>query len=178
MLRQAGVALELIRIKDFASDKLVDELCSHKVLKKVVDALDEGKALGSVKDTATLLCTLLFMKIHLVAVNRRNIPAKHRALYLWTSMIWLTTLAGVHITSKRNLVSETVANMFLVMRADTNKPCHCTSKPVEHTFGNMRQSLHGFCNTSRKGAAPHEQIIGGRSNALSRSQERVYVNIS
>ena len=144
LLRQSGVPKELIRIKDFASDKLVDELCSHKILKQVIDALDEGKASGLSQDGAAILCSLLFMKMHLLAVNARNIPAKHRALYLWTSMVWFTTLSGVHMTSKRNLVSETVANMFLVLRSDISKPRHCTSEPAEHTFGNMRQAQREF----------------------------------
>ncbi len=41
---------ELIRIKDFASDKLVDDLCSHKVLKLVMDAIDEKTATGNDED--------------------------------------------------------------------------------------------------------------------------------
>jgi len=121
LLLQSGVSQKLIRIKDFASDKLVDDLCSHKVLKRVMDAIDERTATGNDEDAAALLCTLFFMKLHLAAVNGRHVPAKHPALFLWTSMVWLTTLSGVHITLKRNLVSETIANMFLVLRLDVSK---------------------------------------------------------
>lgn len=157
LLLQSGVPQELIRIKDFASDKLVDELCSHKILKSVVDAMDDGTTTGSDKDAAALLCTLLFMKLHLISVNGRQIPAKHRALYLWTSMIWLTTLSGVHITSKRNLVSETIANMFLVLRDDVLKLRYCTSEPAEHTFGNIRGMMREFSCSDFATLADKEQ---------------------
>jgi hypothetical protein len=69
LLLQSGVSQELIRIKDFASDKLVDDLCFHKVLKHVMDTMDERTATGNDEDAAALLCTLFFMKLHLAAVN-------------------------------------------------------------------------------------------------------------
>jgi len=106
--------------------------------------MDAGTAIGKDQDAAALLCTLFFMKIHLVAVNGRHVPSKHRALYLWTSMVWFTTLSGVHITSKQNIVSETIANMFLVLRSDVTKVRYCTSEPAEHVFGNMRSMMREF----------------------------------
>ena len=87
------------------------------------------------------------MKLHLHSVNGLVVPVKHRALYLWTSMIWFTTLGGVNITPKRNLVSETISNMFLVICSDVLKCCMCTSEPAEHGFGNMRRICRKFSYT-------------------------------
>ena len=87
---------------------------------------------------------LFFLRLHLYAVNCQSVPAKHRALYLWISMLWFTSLSGVNITPKRNLVSETIANIFLVLRADVSKCRYCTSEPAEHGFGNIRRICQEF----------------------------------
>jgi hypothetical protein len=70
------VSQELIRIKDFASDKLVDDLCSHKVLKGVMDAMDERTVTGNDEDAAALLCLLFFMKLHLSCRKWPTCPCK------------------------------------------------------------------------------------------------------
>jgi hypothetical protein len=46
--------------------------------------------------------------------------------------------------SKENMVSETISNMFIVMRSDVCNPCYCTSEPAEHGFGNTRRSQREF----------------------------------
>ena len=139
LLRQAEVSAELIRVKDFASDKKVETLVSYKMLKVLSSALSSGKAVGLIEDAGALACTLMFMRLHLHAVNGKDVPANHRALFLWCSMIWITSVSGVHITSKRNIVSETISNAFLSMRADVTKFCMLTSEPAEHGFGNTRK---------------------------------------
>ena len=87
------------------------------------------------------------MELHLHYVNGLIVPAKHRALYLWTSMIWFTTLGGMNITTKRNLVSETISNKFLVLWYDVIKYFMCTSDPEGHGFGNMRIIFREFSCT-------------------------------
>jgi hypothetical protein len=54
-----------------------------------------------------------------------------------------TLLKGVNIT-KRNMVSETMANMFIAMGSDVHNPCYCTSEPAEHGFGKTWRSQHKF----------------------------------
>ena len=46
ILRQSGVSSDLIKIKDFASDKLVEDLCSYKTLKKLSDGVNNGATEG------------------------------------------------------------------------------------------------------------------------------------
>jgi len=37
-------------------------------------------------------------------------------------------------------VSETISNIFIIMRSDLQNPHYCTSEPAEHGFGNTRRS--------------------------------------
>ena len=97
---QAQVPQELFRVKDFASDKLVDDLCSYKTLKKLSDGMESGLAEGLIEDAGALAITLFFIKLHLHAVNALVVPARHRALYLFTLMLWFTSLSGVSATTK------------------------------------------------------------------------------
>jgi len=43
--------------------------------------------------------------------------------------------------TKRNIVSETISFMYMVMRADVSKPRHLTSEPLEHFFGMLREMI-------------------------------------
>ena len=84
ILRQSGVSADLIKIKDFASDKLVEDLCSYKTLNMLYDDVSNGATEGLFEDAGALSCTIFFMKLHLHSVNGLTVPAKHRALYPWT----------------------------------------------------------------------------------------------
>ena len=88
------------------------------------DGVKNGATEGLIEDIGALSCTIFFMKMHLYYVNGLIFPAKHRYIYLWTSMICFITLGGVNITPQRNLVSETISNIFLVLRSDVLK-CPC-----------------------------------------------------
>ena len=51
---------------------------------------------------------------------------------------------GVHITTKRNCLSECVSIYFLIMRSDVVEPCLLTSKPSEHTTAILRGMQREF----------------------------------
>ena len=91
-----------------------------------------------------LACALLFMRLHLYAVNGKDVPAKHRALYLWMSMIFFTSMGSVNITPRRNVVCESISNLFMVLRSEMFKPWFLTSEPDEHGFGNTRRVQREF----------------------------------
>jgi hypothetical protein len=82
--------------------------------------------------------------LDLHTMNARLEVSHCRAMYLWMSMILFTSLTGVNITPKRNMVSETISNMFIVMRLDVCNPCYCTSELAEHGFGNTQRSQREF----------------------------------
>ena len=91
--RQPGVNSELWRVKELASDVKVMAGCSYPTMKIIADAIEYGRYETTVEDAGALACALLFMRLHLYAVNRKDVPAKHCKLYLWMSMIFFTSWA-------------------------------------------------------------------------------------
>ncbi len=131
-------------MKDFASDKMAKELFSYGTMKKIENAMIDGRAIGLIKDYGALAVTMLFFRLHLHTMNARLEVSQCQAMYLWMLMILFTSLTGVNIMPKRNMVSETISNIFIVMRSDIHNPCYCTSKPAEHGFDNTWRSQHEF----------------------------------
>jgi hypothetical protein len=84
-------------------------------MKKIEDAMIDGRAIGPIKDYGALAVTMLFLRLHLYAMNARLKVSQCQAMYLWMSMILFTSLTGVNITPKRNMVSETISIIFIVM---------------------------------------------------------------
>ena len=107
-------------------------------MKKLSDSVKNETTEGLIEDTGALSCNIFFMKLNLYSINGLIVPNKHRSLYLWTFLIWFTTLGGVNITPKRILVSEAISNIFLILWYDVLKCCMCTSEPEDHGFGDMR----------------------------------------
>lgn len=143
-LRLAGVSMDLLRFADFASDLLVERLVSSASIRKLSVLAAEGEKDFSIGDVAVLAATLLMKRLHLHAVNGVAVPAAHRMYYLWTTMAWLTSIGGVCITTKRNLVSDTIPFMFLVSQSDVVKPRSASSEPAEHKFGAFRTTIREF----------------------------------
>ena len=137
-LSLAGVSVDLYRPKDFASDLLVLRLVSTKTIKALAESSSDPFGSTSSGDRGVLSLTLFFMRLHLYAVNGKIVPARHRAVYLWCSMVFLTSISGTSVITKRNVVTETIAFMFLVLCSDMENPRLATSKPGEHHFGQMR----------------------------------------
>ena len=143
LLRLGGVSRDLWRPNDFAADLPVLELVSLSTITKIASASPEfGSTIDG--DKSVLALTLFFMKLRLHAVNGKSVPARHRAVYLWCSMIWLTSICGASAITKRNIVNETIAFIFLVLRSDVPNPRYCTSEPAEHTFGLLRTMIREF----------------------------------
>ena len=59
-------------------------------------------------------------------------------------MIFLTSISGASVITKRNVVSETVAFIFLVLCSDMGNPRLATSEPGEHHFGQLRTLIREF----------------------------------
>jgi hypothetical protein len=141
-LRQL-VSAEIYCPSDFASDRLVLQLCSNNTIVKLSLA-DIAFGSTSKGDKGAIGLTLFFMRLHLYTVNGSVVPAAHRAVYLWCSMLWLTSISGACVITKRNVVSETIAFMFIILRSDVENPRFQTSEPAEHKFGMMRQTIREF----------------------------------
>ena len=59
-------------------------------------------------------------------------------------MIVLTSLLGLCITTKRNIISDTIPGICLMVRSGIIKPWNATTKVIEHQFGNLCQDTSKF----------------------------------
>ena len=143
LLRLGSVSMSLWRPEDFSSDVLVEALVKIDSIGKVISS---KPAFGSTVegDKSALAVTLLLMNLHLHAVDSKDCPANHKAIYLWASMIWFTSISGVSLVTKRNIVTETIAMMFLVVREDVLYTRYATSETLEQKFGDTRSVEREF----------------------------------
>ena len=144
LLRLAGIAKDLWRPNDFASDLLVLNLASYNSVKKLHKYMCSEGSDFLACDMGSLMVTLVMARLRLYAINGKCIAANWRAVYSWVSLIWFTSLDGVCMTTKRNLVSEAIPFAFLLLRNDIENPRNATSEPAEHEFGNYRTKAREF----------------------------------
>ena len=143
LLRLGGVYNDLIRPKDFASNNLVKALVSCPTIEKLKGAYTEfGSTVEG--DKGSLVVTLFFMHLQLHSVDGNSISSSHRVVYLWCSMLWLTSICGASIITKRNFVSAIIPLIFLCIRDDVQHSRFCTSEAIEHSFGNNRLICREF----------------------------------
>ena len=148
LFRIADVSMLYWRIKDFASDLLVLRLASYETVSKIYSL--EGQDVGSV---AAVCTTLYMMRLRLCSVNSTNFGFRDRINFMWTSLLWMTSLGSRSVlgtnqsnmlANRRNLITESLACIFLFIRSDIVNSRYCTTEPVEHTIGGWRQKKREF----------------------------------
>eukprot|EP00957_Ditylum_brightwellii_P095779 7297463-Ditylum_brightwellii.AAC.1 len=89
----AGVIMDHWRPNNFASDLLLLKLNSYDTIERIarVDPLLGSTSSGN---KGVLAATFFFMRIHLYGVNGKSVPARHCAMYLWYSMLWITSISA------------------------------------------------------------------------------------
>ncbi len=90
MLKLAEVVREHYRIKDWASDTVVERLCSSDTIVKLLNALQEKK-FDDVGNCGVLVVTLLFIRLCNYSVNAKNVNWKDRCMYQWCSLLWFSS---------------------------------------------------------------------------------------
>ena len=65
-------------------------------------------------------------------------------MYVWFSALLLTSLSGVSVVTKRNIIAEAIPFVFIVLQADVTKPGLATSESAEHIFGMCRTMVREF----------------------------------
>ena len=101
ILHLAGVPQELYRINDYASDVLVLQLCSSSTINKLLTLL-----LTSNEDPLNIsfmAITLYFLRSFICAFNSVDLSCEARVSMLWSSLMWFSSLKGVHEQS--NIIS-------------------------------------------------------------------------
>jgi len=94
------VGKDLWRIRDFASDKLAAELSSYPTLKKLGQRIKNGHATGLIGDVGALATAFCMMRHYFHSVNGGGVPPKHQYLYLYSLMLFFTSLSGISMTPK------------------------------------------------------------------------------
>lgn len=139
LLNEAGVQKSLFVVDDFASDNLVLQLCSPKTIEKLLEC-DSSES----NNVCFMIMTLFFLRVFLISVNSETIPRMTRLRLLWMSLQFLTSLEGIHETTRQNFAKSAIATMCLVAQNNISKIRLCTSEPNEHFFGNMRCHIREF----------------------------------
>ena len=139
-LRVAGIKQELWRVKDFASDLLVSKLNSS-------DSISSLKMSHGASCTSTILSlSFYFTRMISFSINDKTCPAQDRVIYTWAGMLWFTSFAknSTFKTNQKNIVTASIASVFLFARKGLKSFRYVTTEPIEHRFGNWRQVKHEF----------------------------------
>ena len=78
-------------------------------------------------------------KLYLDAVNAKHILVRHRSVYIITTMLFFLSIDRISSISRRNVVLELIANIFLVLNKDITKIQHTTSELCKHILSNIYQ---------------------------------------
>ena len=73
---KAQVSPDLIRTKNFVSDLIFQEITLYITTNELNDAISDRDTLGKIEVAGGLLCNIFFVRLHLNAVNIRNIYPK------------------------------------------------------------------------------------------------------
>ena len=141
LLRMGKVSVATFCSSDFASDCLLLDLVSFPTVNKIAGVQDP---LVTVEDQGVLTLVFFAVRLSVYAVNGQQVPASHRAVYIWPAVLLLTSMSGVAVVTKRNLISEAIPFVFIVLQADVTKLGLATSEPAEHIFGMSRRVVREF----------------------------------
>jgi hypothetical protein len=143
MLVLCGVAKEIWRPTDWASDLLVLKLNSLDTVTKLLRLSDED-----VGSTVVLTITLYFTRLKLYAVNAKKANYRDRITFCWAGLLWITSLEchskyggknqSTIATNCRNIMTETIGMIFSMARKGVKSPRYMTTEALEHTFGAFR----------------------------------------
>ncbi len=156
LLQLTDINEKITRVKDYASDGLVLRLCDYNTLSSLVKLSQENP-----KHVAALCLTLFFVRLKLYAINSLQLDARCRISFLWSSLVWLTSLQGMHSITQRNLIREIISSIFTFMREECLEPRFTTSEPIEHKFGDLRSKKREFTTSKYIDIVAAEEFTAG-----------------
>ena len=90
--------------------------------------MESGQVIGKIEDYGSLLLTFLISKLHFHTVNEKFVPERRRSVCIGVTMLFFVSIDGISPISKRNMVLESIATIFLVLNIDATKIRHATSE--------------------------------------------------
>ena len=142
LLSLAGIAQELWRVKDWASDLVALKLASNATISKVTALVSEEGG-----PVCTLCVTLYFMRFKLHVVNTKKENYRDHISCLLASTLWLTsfewksplcTKQSKMTMNRHNRMAEKIGLIFAMTRDDVDKPRYLTNECSKHIFGGWR----------------------------------------
>ena len=110
----AGVALELFRVDDYASDVNVLKLCSSAAILKLLRLIETGSE--DIMNVAFMAMCLYFLRTFICAFNGEFLSSEARITMLWSSLMWSSSLNGIYSKSINNLSTACIGGVFLAMQ--------------------------------------------------------------
>ena len=87
--------------------------------KKLLAGVESVQTIGKIEDHSSLLLTLLISKLHLCVENANHVTARQRSACVCVTILFFISIDGISPISKRNVVLDSIANIFLVLNKDT-----------------------------------------------------------
>ena len=127
-------------MKDFASDALVLGICDPKLIKMIMEA--DVDTLAVSKDSQYILSlTLVFLRLFLISTNADDFDFQLRIAFKWCAMIWFLSAEGIHFTTLKNVVTNTIGSIFVYPHERVKCPRYSTEEPciILVVQGNLKE---------------------------------------
>ena len=142
VLQLAGISSELYRVDDYASDVIVLKLCSCDTIFKLLKLIEMN--IEAPMNIAFMALCLYFLRTFICVFNGDGIRSEARITMLWSSLMWFTSLNGVHEKSISNFTTACIGGVFLAMQKRVQNLRTTTTEPLEHMFGTTRSWKREF----------------------------------
>ena len=142
ILRIAGVSPELYKVNDYTSDVVVLKLCGSHTIQKLIQLMENGGE--DPLNVAFIAMSLYFLRMFLCAFNTLDITAEARITMLWSSLMWFSSIDGIHDLSHNNFNTVCIGGIFLCMQKRVRNLRMTTTEPLEHMFGTARSWRREF----------------------------------
>ena len=113
ILRIAGIPPELYKGNDYASDVIVFKLYSSNIIEKLLELVENGGE--DHLNVAFVAMPLYFLRMFLCAFDTDGISSKARITMFWSSLMWYSSMNGIHEMSHYNCNTVCIGCVFLSM---------------------------------------------------------------
>ena len=99
----------MYRVDDYASDVVVLKLCSSDTIFKLLKLIEMGAE--DPMNIAFMAMSLYFLRTFICAFNNHGIGSEARITMLWSSLMWFTSLNGIHEESLNNFSTACISGI-------------------------------------------------------------------
>ena len=96
------------------------------------------------KNISFMAMTLYFLRAFICAYNSADLNCEARVTIFWSSLMWFSSLKGIHHQSKNNFITSYLGAIFLATQKKIHNLQLTTTEPIEHAFGTARSWRREF----------------------------------